>query len=228
MHRILIPTESAEDWTRLLADPEKQRRKGYSARSLAYCWEDAKGFPSEIARLFSHSGVESFRHVELLLALPEHQVPLPGGARPSQNDVFALGKDVDGNLISITIEGKVSESFGPTLEEWKAEESPGRRKRLEYIQELLGLPEEPANDIRYQLLHRTASAVIEARRFNAKTAVMVVHSFSQEDQWFEEFGAFIALFGKEGVPNRLIFLRETSGIAIYSGWVRGDAKYLEM
>jgi hypothetical protein len=228
MDRIFIPTRRAEDWKRLLADPEKQWKKGYSARSLACCWQNAKGFPREIAGIFSGSGVKSFRHVELLAAFPEHKVPIPGGASPSQNDLFALGKDTVGNLVSITIEGKVSESFGPTLEEWKVEESRGKRKRLEYIQELLGLPEELPLQIRYQLLHRTASAVIEARRFNATSAVMIVHSFSTEDQWLGDFEVFIALFGKEAAPNRLVLLGERAGIVIYSGWVRGDPRYLEM
>jgi hypothetical protein len=36
--------------------------------------------------------------------------------------------------------------------------------------------------IRYQLLHRAASVVIEAERFNASYAVLPVHSFSPLNQ----------------------------------------------
>ena len=32
----------------------------------------------------------SFRKLELALAIPEYKVPLKGGSRPSQNDVFAV------------------------------------------------------------------------------------------------------------------------------------------
>jgi hypothetical protein len=41
-------------------------------------------------------------------------VPLPGGSTQSQNDAFVLARTPKG-LVSITIEGKVSEPFGETL-----------------------------------------------------------------------------------------------------------------
>jgi hypothetical protein len=65
-----------------------------------------------------------------LLAVPEFKVPLPGGARASQNDLFVLGRSSPG-LVSIMIEGKVKESFGPTLDEWRHEGSPGKKERLD-------------------------------------------------------------------------------------------------
>ncbi|MFA7012304.1 MAG: hypothetical protein WC202_05045, partial [Desulfobacterales bacterium] len=48
--------------------------------------------------------------------LPEHKVPLPGGSRSSQNDIWVLARS-KGQLISIAVEGKVSETFGPTVQE---------------------------------------------------------------------------------------------------------------
>jgi hypothetical protein len=77
------PTCGPESWQELLADPQKHWVSGYSARTLAHCWEDAKGLPPEIAALFGG-------HATLLLAIPEHKVELPGGSRPSQTDLFAL------------------------------------------------------------------------------------------------------------------------------------------
>jgi hypothetical protein len=185
MPGIFIASNGPDDWRGLLADPEKHWRTGYSAKALAYCWEEDDGFPTQVALLFSDSGIPTFQSIELLLAIPEHQVPLPGGGRPSQNDLFALASCRDG-LISIMVEGKVSEPFGPTVEEWLIKASPGKYERLEYLRNQIGLDKEFSPHIRYQLIHRTASAVIEARRFCAKTAVMIVHSFSQEDLWFED------------------------------------------
>jgi len=227
MSRVYVPTRSAEDWKRLLAKPERHWKTGFSAKALAYCWEDAHDFPPEIARLFSQSGIPPFQQVELLLALPEYQVALPGGSRPSQNDIFILAKALDGHLVSITIEGKVSEEFDRTLEEWNANKSPGRKQRLKFLKEQLGLTQELPPHIRYQLLHRTASAVIEAIRFNAQNAVMIVHSFSPNDLWFEDYEAFLALFGVKAALNQLVFLKETQSINLYCGWARGSAKYLE-
>lgn len=226
MKHIFVPTKSGDDWQQFLAEPERQWRTGFSAKALAYCWEQADGFPPEIASLFSQSGVPSFQQVELLLAFPEYQVSLPGGKRPSQNDLFVLARGADGHLIAITVEGKVSEPFGPTLEEWSVSQSQGKKERLEFIRQSLGVNSEFPPQIRYQLLHRTASAIIEATRFNARSAVMLVHSFSQDDLWFEDFQAFIRLFGVEAQPNRLFWLKERHGISLYTGWAKGDARFL--
>jgi len=230
MNHIYIPTVSAEDWKRLLASPDKQWRIGFSARSLAQCWESAQGFPPEVRQLFSQSQVPSFRQVELLLAIPEHQVSMPPhSGHPSQNDLFALGRAGDGQLIAITVEGKVSEPFGPTLGEWNAEASHGRTERLTFIQEQLGLTGELPAHIRYQLLHRTASALSEAERFSARNAAMIVHSFNQDDLWFDEYARFVALFGAQvASPGKLVFLKETHGVNLYSGWARGHARFLQM
>lgn len=230
MSHIYIPTTNAEDWKRLLAAPDKHWRTGFSARSLAYCWESTQGFPPEVQQLFSHSEVPSFRQVELLLAIPEYQVSMPPrSGHPSQNDLFALGKAGDGQLIAITVEGKVSEPFGPTLGEWNAESSRGKTERLTFIQERLGLTGELPTYIRYQLLHRTVSAIIEAERFNARYAAMIVHSFNQDDLWFDEYARFLALFGAPAsAPGKLFFLKETRGVKLYSGWARGEARFLQM
>ena len=89
MAKIYIPSTGVDQWQRLLADPEKHWRKGYSARTLAYCWEEeANDFPSSVRAVLDNSGIESLQNLELLLAVPEHQVQLRGGARPSQNGVW--------------------------------------------------------------------------------------------------------------------------------------------
>ena len=107
--RIYIPATEPEDWRSLLADPQKHWRDGYSAKSVAYAWQQAKGFPREIQRVFENSEYPVFRNIEMLLAFPEHKVPLPGGLAASQNDLFVLARG-DGQLISMTVEGKVSET----------------------------------------------------------------------------------------------------------------------
>jgi hypothetical protein len=183
-----------------------------------------------VQQLFSQSQVPAFRQVELLLAMPEHQVSMPPrSGHPSQNDLFALGKAGDDQLIAITIEGKVSEPFGPTVSEWNAKASRGKTERLAFIREQLGLTDELPAHIRYQFLHRTTSAVMEARRFNARNAAMIVHSFNQDDLWFDEYANFLALFGISAcTPGQLSFLKETHGINLYSRWARGSAIFLQM
>jgi len=220
MNKIYIQTSSAEQWAQFLAEPVKHWRQGYSARTLAYSWQEANGFPSEVASVLA----PQFPSAELLLALPEHKVPLPGGSRPSQNDIWVLARS-EGKLISIAVEGKVSEPFGPTVQEWKTETSSGKAERLAYLLTLLGLSSVP-DTIRYQLLHRTASAIIEAQRFNATHAVMLVHSFSQSSEWFQDYAAFVSLMGGIAVENGMVFVGCRSGVSLHLAWAHGNAHYL--
>jgi hypothetical protein len=218
--KVYIPASSAEQWKQFLAEPDKQWRQGYSARTLAYSWQEAQGFPSEVASVLE----QRFPSVELLLVLPEHRVPLPGGSRPSQSDIWVLARS-QGQLISVAVEGKVSEPFGPTVQEWQVESSSGKTERLSYLLRVLGLSAVPEST-RYQLLHRTASAIIEAQRFNAAHAALFVHSFSQSSEWFQDYSAFVELFGGRAMENGIVSVGVRSGITLHLAWARGNASYL--
>jgi hypothetical protein len=129
--------------------------------------------------------------------------------------------------VTIAVEGKAPETFGPTMEQWLDNASEGKETRLAYLQKKLSLGE-AAPQIRYQLLHRAGSPVIEAQRLGARTAVMLVHSFSEEDEGLVDYQAFLELYGVHGGLGDLVRLAETQGIELYCGWVRGDEKYLRM
>lgn len=224
MNTIFIPATSADQWAQFLAEPVKQWRTGYSARTLAYSWQEAEGFPLEIGEALTAS--ETFAGIKLLLALPEHKVPLPGGSRPSQNDIWVLAR-VGTELVSIAVEGKVAEPFGPTLAEWLDDGSAGKTTRLAYLRNELDLSEPVPGAVRYQLLHRTVSAIIEAKRFGASHAIMLVHSFSQSHLWFEDYCAFAALLGVTVEVNRITSVGQRGGVHLHLGWVCGNAKYLD-
>ena len=222
MSKIYIPAVNAEQWAQLLADPVKHWQQGYSARTLAYSWQEASGFPVEVQAVLANQ----FPDIELLLAFPEHQVPLPGGSRPSQNDIWVLARSA-GKLISIAVEGKVSETFGPTVQEWRTEASPGKSERLNFLCGQLGIQSDVPNALRYQLIHRAASAVIEATRFGAAHAIMLVHSFSQSSEWFQDYEAFVSFLGGNAVSeNTIVPVGVRSGISLHLAWVCGDARYL--
>ncbi len=228
MNKIFIPANKPEDWKSLLAEPDKQWQTGYSAKALAHCWQEADGrFPESVVKVFRKSGVELFKNIELLLAFPEYKVPLPGGARSSQNDIFILAKGND-QLVSIMVEGKVSEPFGKTIAEWREKNSEGKHTRLKFLLKELGLDEnKQIDDIRYQLLHRTVSAMIEAKKFNAKNALMLVHSFSKVDESFKDYSQFLSLFALNAEHNSLVCGKNINGIDLYFSWVKGDEKYLD-
>jgi len=217
MAKIFVPTTGPEDWRRLLADPIKHWKRGHSAMATALSWESAQGLPKEIAAIL---GEES----ELLLAIPEHKVPLPGGIRDSQCDVFALVR-TENATCALAVEAKVNEPFGPTIGEWTKESSEGRHTRLKAICNLLGANYPPSSELRYQLFHRAAAAAIEASRFNTDRSAMIIHSFSQDHRWFDDFSAFCEYLGIKAAKATPLSRVTADGRAQVLGWATGDPNF---
>jgi hypothetical protein len=216
---ILVPAASLVNWRSLLADPEKHWKPGYSAHALASRWHGLDTFPAEIATLLSQDPLT--RDAALMLAIPEHQVPLVGGARASQTDLWVLARTPRG-LLSIAIEGKVQESFGPTIAEWDADSSGGTQQRWTALCKLLEVDRQCDASIRYQLFHRTASALLEARRFFARAAVVIVHSFSRTRASFGDFQRFVTLMGgRVDGAGQLARVPPREGIDLFFGWAAG-------
>jgi len=94
--------------------------------------------PPEVLAALESATDPLFQDLKLLLVIPEYQVDLPGGQRPSQTDVFVLMRGSRG-LVAIAVEGKVDEAFGPTVGEKRAEASAGVIRRLAWLSNRLGL-----------------------------------------------------------------------------------------
>lgn len=219
--RILTPTTNAESWRALLADPEKQWKKGYSAQSAAESWEKANGIPKEILKSFDQ--YECFKNSEMLLAIPEFKVPLPGGSTPSQNDLLVVTTNKTG-LTLITVESKVKEDFDKTIEEWRKYCSNGKKERLKFLLETIAYPNIKIDNLRYQLFHRLASSIIMAEKFHAKKAMMIVQSFEEDDalNHFEDYKNFISSYKVVPEKEKIQQLNldgKINGIDVYSLWV---------
>jgi hypothetical protein len=74
-------------------------------------------------------------------------------------------------------------------------------------------------------MHRTASALIEAKRFDAKLAGMIVHSCSPDRSWFDEFVRFVALLGCEIEPGRAAAITVPSGKSLVISWAAEDERF---
>lgn len=226
MKRIFVPTQSAEDWKRLLAKPELHWKAGYSAMSLALSWEAAHPkVPAEVESALRSARNPLLTYADLLLALPEYQVDLPGGSRPSQTDVLAILRGTAG-LVTVAVEGKVDEAFGPTVGEKLADPSPGVVKRMNALKGRLGLTSIP-DGIRYQLMHRTVSALLVAEEFGAAATVMLVQSFSPTDMWFDDFEAFAELLGVQCAIGEVVRVPLDVGTPLFIGWCKGDQAFRE-
>jgi hypothetical protein len=212
---IVVPSRGPDDWKPFLADP-KHWKQGRSAWELAHSWERAAGrFPAEVAAVLARE--PQLADLEPLIVIPEYKVPLVGGSRPSQTDAFVLAHGLTAGLATIAVEGKAGEDFGPLLSDWRRDASPGKEARERQLMAALGLGAIPGS-IRYQLVHRTASAVLEAERFGARHAVMLVQSFPGDDH-FHDYSAFVQLFGANATRGDVVQLHERGDKILWAAWV---------
>jgi hypothetical protein len=137
-----------------------------------------------------------------------------------------LARSAAGPVV-IMVEGKVNESFGPTLEAWRHDASPGKEERLRFLLQILGLSATPWGTIRYQLLHRAASALITGEQYRGVAAVLLVHSFSEDRVGWSDYQAFTRLFGVEASLEAVQRLGTASTIPLFGLWVTGDRLFLE-
>ena len=186
------PITQPEDIKPFLAKQERHWKKGYSAYELAYSWVKAEGIPASVNALLQQA--PELQDMELIEAFFEKETPLRSFGRPSQTDILALIGD-GAQYIVLGIEGKVNETFGPLVSEWLIEASPHKQTRLAVLCETLGLVGKDISSLRYQLLHRTAATIYEAQRYKTSQALMLVHSFSPNHLWFDDFQKFANAIG---------------------------------
>ena len=189
---------------------------------MAYAWEDADGVPKDVADIIK---TEFGATLEPIFIIPEFKVALKGGQRESQNDVFLWAR-IGEKTAAIMVEGKVNESFGPLIGEWFKNPTQGKKTRLEFLCQQLGAVFPPPNHLRYQLFHRTVSAILTARRCKADMAIMLVQSFSQDHLWWEDFEAFADYLNITPERGQLSQTALTLDMPTYIGWVTGHPKYL--
>lgn len=174
------PLGNPHDARAYLADPIKHWRPDYSAFELATAWLGRDGVPAKVDRLLR----EALGDYELVEGFFEKETPLDDLGRPSQTDLLVLLRTSEG-LAVVGVEGKAREPFGPLVSEWK-----GDHRRLEGLCARLGLEPSMSGDLRYQLLHRTVAAVVEAGRYGASDAIMLVHSFDPGDASLSDYVKF--------------------------------------
>jgi hypothetical protein len=220
---ILLPSAGRDDWRRFLADPSHWK-VGKSAYECATAWEaasgTARGLPPRVAAaLDSHP---SMAHAQLLIAIPELKVDLPPGGHASQNDVWALLRVGDGT-VSMAIEAKCGEALGPLVRERLAEAPPnsGVPARLAFLRTSLGLDTADVSELRYQLLHRAVSALIQAERFAARTAVLLIQSFggAADDKSREDYQRFAQAMGCTPAFNAVVPVGRTTAVPLLNGWL---------
>jgi hypothetical protein len=218
--RLHIPIRRPWDVIPYLGRGHEHWRVGYSAHALMHTWFAAAGLPARVKVVLASHPL--WRDFELLDAFAERETNLGDPHKASQTDILAVGRVRD-QLAILAVEGKVEESFGDFVAQWRQDKpSAAKDSRLLRISAMLGLEGDP-NALRYQLLHRTAAALIEARKYNAAAALMLVHSFSRTRSGFEDYRRFASALGcADLAPERVVGPVDRNGLQLFLGWVSDE------
>ena len=242
------PLDEFKDWRIAAGESDEERRskfkQGHSQYELAYSWAEAKGIPPEVRKVFDESDYEILRGIRFCEGWVEDPIPLPGPEYPKKrptnspydrgcntfNDISVLCDSDFGN-VAIAVEGKVGEPFGKTVGDWLGKSRvtccwQGRKRnwrccRLQEAKEFLGLSK-LSPSVRIQLLYRAIGALGFAEQKGAESAVLLVHSFSEQDESLQDFEDFIRLFDAECDVNEAVFVGRIQGIDLYAAWVKGE------
>ena len=223
MNRLCIETRGIGSWRERLARPDDQWERGFSAFESAVSWElasrSASGIPEPIEELFEANG---YGEPMLVLAVAEHKVDLPPNrTAASQSDVWAVVSTSLG-MLSLTVEAKAKEAFGDailrTWREGNGSEASKRNRLDRWNYVCAHLPKSDSFDeVRYQLLHRCASAVIEAKRLGFQHAAFIVQAFQTPDGSFQDFKVFCEALKIPSAPGTMA-TTTVDGIRLSLGW----------
>ncbi len=188
-------------------------------------WELASksesGIPEPVGKLFREG---NYGDPCLIFAVAEHKVDLPGGNAASQCDVWGVVKTEKAGFLSLTVEAKAKEKFGDKIvEKWLIEgrskkSRENRKVRLQYICSYL--PESVSfSKVRYQILHRCAASVIEAKRLRFQHAAFVVQAFHSPDESFQDYAVFCQALKIPAARGHMhMATTSVDGISLSVGW----------
>ena len=216
IRRIHVPLRRPEEVISHLGAPHHWK-EGRSAKSLIDQWWSANDIPPSILAILDQA--PEWQDSELIDAYAERCTSLDDG-RPShsQSDLLAIvGTDISLGVLSI--EAKVDEGFDKTVGEWLKVESAGKLARLSKLCSLFKLDPAGVSGLRYQLFHRTASAIIEARRYRTARAAMIVQSWSPDSKGFADYCAFFEAVGITGLSiGKLSPALVLDGVSFRTAW----------
>lgn len=196
-------------------------KQGRSAKSLADAWVQENGLPPRVRAVLASA--PDLASAELIDAWFERSTDLEDSrGTASQTDLLALVGIGDRTAV-LAVEAKVTEPFGDPVTKWLGTGAEGKQDRLTRLCDLLNLDQATCGDLRYQLFHRAAAAVLEARRFRTDTAVLLVHSFCPDGTGLSDFVEFGRRLGFESLGrDQISEPRTIGGVKLRLAWVSDE------
>ena len=227
----MLKLAGPEAWKGLAGEDKWKRTR--SAYELAYAWHGAGGIPIRIREAFDASGHAELQKLKLEIGFVEKPVFLDTPTGPSMTDIMGYARNGIGDPVILAVEGKATEPFGLPVRAWvrgdapsplpDASPKPTRLRRLKFLAERLGIEMNVESPLYYQLLHRTVSAMLEGTLAGASTAVLLVHSFAQDDganwsayaDFVQALGMAVPAKGEVSGPTQV---PGASGIKLFALW----------
>lgn len=221
-----------EDWIPVVS--EANWRPGKSAYELGHHWHQSQGFPPAVRSVLT-AAPPPLNELDINYLVVEKPTFLDTWKAPSWTDIMVYCQTQEGRTIIVAVEGKSDEPFGSVVSDWvrdndRKEEGQfwrapiaTRVRRLRFLADLLRLEIPVDSPLRYQLLHRTASAILEANLHGASAALVLVHSFSErlEANW-NDYCTFLNAIGlnapQKGVVTGLASLGGAAEVGVYFAW----------
>ncbi len=224
------PLTTLDEWKTLVG--AKNWVDGRSAKRLAETWLPEDGFPAHVSALLNAEA--GLANLVVTTAVVEHLADVPGKGPGSATDLMVHAQS-ESTSISIAVEGKVDEGFDQIVSKWLvAGDSPNslanRSTRVGGMVQFFGLSESLVTNIRYQLIHRTYAAVIEAEKHGHDQAMLMVHSFSPDGvirPGWDDFVAWARLLREtdtDPVPDTPWRCRTLNGRPSWFLWVSDSAQ----
>ena len=207
------------------AHPDRHWKDGRSAMLLAQSWALSDGLPWRVK--VALQGAAQLAGLDFEVAEVEHKIQPPGSGAASTTDLMVWASNGSG-AVALAVEGKVTEDFGLHVAEWKQQSSKSgggsnRETRVNSMGKDLGLSPASLEPLRYQLVHRTWSAVEAARQNELPTAVMLVHSFlpaGHPENHLGDFSVFATALGVSAVgPDEPLHVGQRQGVDLWLCWV---------
>jgi hypothetical protein len=213
------PLGTPHDARAYLADPIRHWRPDFSAFELAHAWIESECAPSAVDELLR----QALGDYQLVEGFFEKETPLGTAGHPSQTDLLLVLR-AGADLAIAVVEGKANESFGQYVEDWDDGKAT-KTTRLKSLCRHLDLDATAVGKLRYQLIHRTVAALLEAERYGAGTALMIVQAFSDAPDSFDDFVKFSAALGIETRKKAALSpAKRVGGIALRLGWASSEPR----
>jgi len=218
----VFPITIIDQWKKLVG--KKKWKPEKSACKLANAWFNEQVNKQDIPQEIKGVLKNRFENVRMQFASVEHKVYLDTKRAPSCSDIMIYAKANKKHLI-IAVEGKDNEGFDKPVKNWLKLRKEGGN-RLKFLCEIMNLKTNEVREIKYQLLHRASSAILEARKNGYENAILLVHSFSQKNNHFENFQDFGKIMGiKAKIKlNTLYLSKKIENINFYMLWFNSNCK----